>query len=196
MKCFGVLAACVLLACACYGDTFTFTGVLTGANEFPANASPATGFATVSYDSSSHLLDVAVTFSGLLGTTTASHIHCCVAPDAVTPTAGVATTVPSFTGFPLGVTSGSYSHVFDLTLASSFNPSFITAHGGTPAGAEAFLISGLEDGMAYFNIHTNVFPGGEIRVFLQPVPEPASALLLGSALGGAWLKRMRRKKTS
>jgi len=32
---------------------------------------------------------------------------------------------------------------YDLTLASSWNPAFITAWGGTPAGAEAKLASGL-----------------------------------------------------
>jgi hypothetical protein len=43
----------------------------------------------------------------------------------------VATTLPTFAGFPLGVTSGTYINTLDLTLASSYNPAFVTANGGS-----------------------------------------------------------------
>src|SRR5439155_25683639 len=89
----------------------------------------------------------------------------------------------SFVGFPLGVTSGTYDHTLDLTLASSFNPAFITANGGTAASAEAALANALVQGEAYLNIHTQVFPGGEIRTFLTAVPDSsATAPLLAAAL--------------
>jgi hypothetical protein len=91
---------------------------------------------------------VEVTFSGLLGTTTASHIHAATATPGM-GTAMVATTTPTFPGFPLGVTSGTYDQTFDMTLASSFKPAFITAHGGTVASAEAALAASLADGTAY-----------------------------------------------
>ena len=171
-----------------------YTTNLSGAAEFPANASPGTGFATVEYDSIAHSLMVDVSFSGLLGTTTASHIHCCVSPSAATPTAIVAKITPTFTGFPSGVTSGTYNHTFDLTLASSFNASFITANGGTVSSAEVALADGLANGFAYLNIHTSQFAGGEIRGFLAPVPIPAAAWLFGSGLLGL-IGVARRKKT-
>jgi hypothetical protein len=96
---------------------------------------------------------VQVNFAGLLGTTTASHIHCCTAiPSA--GTAAVATTVPTFTGFPLGVMSGTYDHTFDMTLLSSYNPAFVSLNGGTAASAEAALFSGMLAGTEYLNIHT------------------------------------------
>ena len=94
----------------------------------------------------------------------------------------VATAVPTFPGFPLGVTTGTYLQTFDLTLASTYNPAFITAHGGTVAGAQAAFIAGLLSGQAYLNIHTSQFPGGEIRGQLQAVPEPATLLLMGTGL--------------
>ena len=161
---------------------FQYSVDFSGANESPANLSLGIGTGTVSYDDSSHFLTLQAAFSGLTGTTTASHIHAATALP-FTSTAGVATTTPSFSGFPLGVSSGSFLKSLDLTLASSYNPSFVTAHGGTTLQAEADLTAAMAAGKAYWNIHSTFAPGGEIRGFLVAVPEPSTLTLMLTGLG-------------
>ncbi|MDP1645932.1 MAG: CHRD domain-containing protein [Thiobacillus sp.] len=183
-----LMAVALLGAGSVQAMPMVYTASLTGSAENPPNASPGTGFAYVEYDAPTHQLRVKVDFENLIGTTTAAHIHCCVdAPGNI----GVATTTPTFSGFPAGVTSGSYDQTFDLTLPASFNAAFITANGSV-AGAEAALATGLDAGRAYFNIHTTFRPGGEIRGFLAAVPEPATLPLLG--LGVVSLLAVRRKR--
>ncbi|MCY2965134.1 MAG: CHRD domain-containing protein [Planctomycetota bacterium] len=168
--------------------------ILNGASESPANASPGTGIADVDFDTTAHTMHVHVTFSGLLGGVTAAHIHAATA-SPFTGTASVATQTPSFVGFPSGVTSGSYDHTFDLTLASTYRAGFITANGGSIANSEAALLSAATHNTAYLNLHTNVVPSGEIRGFLTVVPEPSSFVLGGFGLVavGFWTRRNRRK---
>ena len=169
---------------------------LDGAHEFPAVVTPATGTASVDLDTVAQTLHLHEVFSGLIGTTTASHIHCCLpSPFLLGVNVPVATVPPAFPGFPLGVTSGDFVGDLDLKLLSAFNPPFVTAHGGTVATAEAALIAGIEAGESYLNVHTTTFPGGEIRGFLVPatVPEPGMLGLLALGLG-AGLVSLRRKR--
>jgi len=95
------------LFCLCVGaahaTTIRYAATLSGANEDPANSSPATGFTTVLIDDDTNTMTVNATFSGLTAPTTASHIHCCTAVP-FEGKAGVATALPTFPAFPLGVT--------------------------------------------------------------------------------------------
>jgi len=182
-----LIVACPVSAKAA---TQLFTTTLSGANEVPPVTTTGTGTASVAFDDVTNILSVQTAFSNLMGTTTAAHIHCCSPPAA---NARVATTTPSFPGFPLGLTAGSFSQSFDLTLASSFNTGFITANGGSVTSARTAFVSGLRGGQTYFNIHTNLFPGGEIRGQLAPaVPEPGTWAMMIIGFGAAGYAMRRR----
>lgn len=167
----------LLVASPASGSILAYDAILSGPGEAPPNASPGTGFGLIVIDNILNTMTVDISFTGLTGTTTASHIHCCIDPPGAT---GVATTTPTFAGFPLGVSSGTYHAVLDLTNASSWNPAYISANGGTPLTAEAALLAGIAAGQAYLNIHSApTFGGGEIRGFLAPVPEPSTFAMAG-----------------
>src|SRR5262245_39521634 len=83
-----------------HGAVFSYNATLNGANESPANGSPATGTVQVDYDNVLHTLHLVGSFSGFPAgdTTQAAHIHAATA-SPLTGTAGVATVQPAFPGF-------------------------------------------------------------------------------------------------
>jgi len=120
--------------------------------------SPGVGAATLAPDEVANTLSVSLTYSGLLYPTVDAHIHCCAAPGA-----SAIVIIPFVPPFVLGNTSGSFDHVFNITDEQ-----------------EQQVLSGL----SYINIHSTVFPAGEIRGQIV-VPEPST--LAGIALGLAAL---------
>jgi hypothetical protein len=145
-----------------------------------------TGQATVILNTTAQTMEVQVSFSGLTSGTTASHIHCCLPGPFQNTNEPVGTTTPTFPGFPLGVTSGTYDRTFDLTADSTYNLVGVPPGnagnmflGGSAATAEPVFVAALLAGETYLNIHTMNFPTGEIRGLLA-VPGP----VVGAGLPG------------
>jgi hypothetical protein len=178
--------------------TEVFTGSLTGAQENPPVATSGTGSGTATYDSVANTLAVSVNFSGLSSNTNNAHIHCCAMPPT-TPNAGVAIDFVG-PGFPLGVTSGSFNHTFDLGQTSTYSGAYLAASGGTANGARDRLLNSMRGmsggnlGVAYFNIHTVNFGPGEIRGNIARIPEPATLMLI--AFGAMPLIAFRRLRSA
>jgi hypothetical protein len=187
----GLSTSLLLLCGAAHADIITYKATLNGTNEATKNDSPGRGQAIVTIDDVLGSMTVNASFTGLSAPTTASHIHCCTALP-FTGIAGVATALPTFPAFPLGVTAGTYTESFDFSNLSTWNPAFVSANGGNVAGAEAAFLAGLASGRAYLNIHTEAFRAGEIRGFLTEVPEPGSLALFG--LGAVGLAGLRRRR--
>ena len=197
------LLAAVLSVAPATAAIIPLGAILSPANEVPPTASTGSGTAILDLDLVAHTLRVRIAFADLVPTTpagapsgtTAAHIHCCLPSAFATGVnAGVATTTPTFAGFPLGVLAGTYDNTLDLLSASSYNPAFVTLAGGTVATAETTLINGLLGGLTYLNVHTTAFGGGEIRGFVVQVPEPETyaLLLAGLAMIGIAMRKRRR----
>jgi hypothetical protein len=192
-----VMAALMLPATASRAATMTFGGILSGANENPPTNSPGMGSVAVVLDPTAETIQIVASFFDLTTPDNAAHIHCCQTMPGTN--VGVATTVPTFAGFPLGVTQGTYlSPLFSLEDPTFFNPAFVTLEGGLEQ-AETALIAGIENGQTYFNIHTSMNPGGEIRTELDPLgapatPIPATLPLFATGLGALGLLGWRRKR--
>ncbi|HET9327627.1 MAG TPA: CHRD domain-containing protein, partial [Candidatus Eisenbacteria bacterium] len=125
-----------------------FSARLDGAQEVPANASPALGTATATLTSAGLLVDL--TSTGLSGPITAAHIH--RAP-------------PGVVGAPVRTFSGT-----ELISGTSF---LVLWTPNDPEPLKPDLIAELMIGNLYVNVHTAAFGGGEIRgqlVLSQPGP--------------------------
>ncbi|HEY7307368.1 MAG TPA: CHRD domain-containing protein [Bryobacteraceae bacterium] len=160
-----ILAGTAALSLPMAADTL-FTTTLSGALETPPTGSPATGTAMVDYITASNDLTYSVTFSNLEAGATVAHIHV-GAPGVPGPVI-----LPLNLNGAAGSTSGTFSGT--LTAAD------LTPGDGINTFQDA--INALFAGNTYVNVHSSLFPAGEIRGQLGAVPEPGTWGLLGLAL--------------
>lgn len=164
-----VIAAAMVASAGVVQAQTTLIAFLTGAQEVPSRATPAFGNGTVVLNAARTQITLNLTFSGLLTPFSIAHIH--EAPF------GVNGPVRFDFGSQVVLGAGGTSGV--LTNAV-FNINEVQA-------------TALLAGNMYFNVHTQGFPGGEIRGQLNVVPEPASMALLAGGLAGLAVFARRRR---
>ena len=151
-----IVALAAVLAPSFAQADMGFVATLSGTNEAPPNASPATGTATAILSADGSTLTYTVTYSGLTASRTASHFHASACPGA---NAGV----------QLGIAAG--------------GPTSDTISGSGPVNATllAALNTACSGGSVavYVNVHSSNFPGGEIRGQLFPDVTPSRNVTWG-----------------
>ena len=120
--------------------TEKLTVQLSGANEVPAEKTPGTGTATITFDSASRIITWSVTYKGLSGPLTMAHFH---GPAAAGQNGPVAVWLTKQMG---GVAN---PIVGQATLTADQAKQF-------------------QSGQWYVNLHTQTHPSGEIRAQILP----------------------------
>ena len=115
--------------------------LMNGGQEVPANISAATGKIEANYNKITKTLSYKVTWSGLSGNVTGMHIHGATDPGS---NAGI---LQSFSGYP-------------TAPQGSFTSSVV-------ADGQVIREEDILAGKLYINIHTALYPGGEIRGQLE-----------------------------
>ena len=141
-------------------DIFNFVANIDESQEVPPTGSSGTGFGFVTFDDDTNLLAWDINWSGLTGPAIGMHFH----------------NAPAGDNGPIVVDIG--------TISGLTSPSI----GSTVIGDS--LANELFDGNLYINIHSQAFPGGEIRGQVIPEPSGLLVLVLGSVIA---LTAMRRR---
>lgn len=192
---------------AARADTYSFNAVLNSANELPPGSnSGATGLASLLYDTHNtgdlgdDTYDFTMSVFGINSTggpqgqaASAFHIHGAAGSGENGPVLVNLNQSPF-----VSLNSGTTLLVGGSNVAVPNVP-------GTPASptnnghpAMSFLQL-LQGGLAYVNVHSLTFPGGEVRgqlVAVSAVPEPGSAAMLLAGLGMGGLLMMRRRSAN
>lgn len=150
---------------------------MSGSQEVPPNGTSALGIGTIDYDTSDDTFDITLFVVGIPlselrpagANGTPVHIHL----------------APAGSNGPIVIDLGFLASFQQDGLGISYTAMGVTAGGtyGAISSDPATVIQAFIDGNLYVNIHTNSFPGGEIRGQIPrlPIPTPATAALMGVA---------------
>lgn len=174
------------------------------------STSTATGFGTVTIDTTLFTITTDLSWSGLSGPIDRSHLH--DAPEGAsrfTPPNNNFfhellddTSVPLAIQVPCGFVSGGLMTDCAPTTGSAHDVLYLSADDGYAAFAEppglgfpdfATLTAAFERNGVYIDLHTELYPSGEIRGQLLAAPEPASLAMVGGGLWALSLLRRRRR---
>ncbi len=171
MKTMSSLATAVALvaglAVSSHAQVVTLTANLSGGNEVPPVITPASGTAVLTINTVSREWSMSVQFSSLTTPVTVAHIH-------RAPVGSNGPVIVGLDGMPLSGGRPSWNlitpGITSLNTGGALNAPFLF-----PEAELANLLAGN----TYVNIHSQQFPGGELRGNL--IPTPGALALLGIA---------------
>ena len=162
--------AILCLASQAQAASNNFNFTLSGAEQVPPNASAGTGSCNVVLDDVTGAVSVSCNFSGLSSVATAAHIHGLAGP---------------------GINAG----VILALTATAATSGTITGNGIISAAQ----VTGMIGGLTYINLHSSMYPGGELRgqvtTTSSPIPSTSNSFLFAMVilllLAGAFALRRR-----
>lgn len=145
-----------------------FKANLISFEEVPAISTPAVGTFEMQIDFADTGFNYTLTYSGLVGNVLQAHIHF--------GQKGVNGGIVVFFCTNLGNgPPGTQACPQSATLTGRITPVDVVAGAnaqGIAAGEFAELLKAIRAGVAYFNVHSSVFPGGEIRGQIVTAEKP------------------------